>query len=658
MRLIGDHGPGRAALAVLALLMVAWAASECARDARPLDATTVAARADFVSSGRVVSHELPPWFGDARRVPTRIAGRIFGGAYPVTVRLSINAPDPGLWAGREIVAAVDGTFDFGELRPGPYLLLAFGQGVISRATRLDTTYERGDQAEVFAYACKWRSHTLWRQPPGDADPMATVPAAGVAVEIAGRVMGTADGAGSFTVCRDRHAEEQFRLAGHEAADWLTMRTDIADRRFLVAARTLSGIVREANGAPAGGIGVQPYWKSKPAQSGCTPSRDVVTTDAAGRFTHSGSHPTCGFRVFRGGMVQDVVVASDPPGPVTVPLPPAGREVRGVFDRTRVLPANDPRGAWIRGRIVQRGALVADGHVRLKAPGSHSFGDGHTSTRHDGSFALFVSRELDRRHAARLLAYATPADAPRAPLISPSQAASAPVTSLAGSASRLSGLCTLAPAMGCTVVDLAPRQPISGVAVEIGDGVMVHGVVVDQRGRPMAGVQIRSPTRRASQDTAADGSFAIRLPGQGRYRLYAYDEDGDALVPPPGRIPPAIDLFHPDGERHGVRVVVQRGEARSFMNEFISEEMCLVDLGVVLDDDNVVVRIGDEAEAAGMQLGDRVISTDASPNGSPPPPGVNQTLESAFIVPFSGELRWTVQRRGKTLSFHARAPSMR
>jgi hypothetical protein len=282
---------------------------------------------------RPVYVQLPPWFGEANQPPARIAGTLNGAQRGMTVRLAIDVPDPGIWSGREVAVADDGTFDFGPMPAGRYLLLAFGSEPVSRVTPIDTTRGRSELTELFVDACHPSHGMFWKT--SDRDSSEATPAVGVGVELSGWILGTTDAAGAYDVCLPETRDDaRLRVAGFaDPPDGY--RTDLYGHRLLWPEHLSIGFVQRADGLPASSVGVQPFWRigSGPAQD-CRAGSVVLTTDAAGRFAYNAGSRLCGFRVLRGTTLHDErydLMRWELPQIVTLPLP--GHE-RHLFDSIR------------------------------------------------------------------------------------------------------------------------------------------------------------------------------------------------------------------------------------------------------------------------------------------------------------------------------------
>ena len=288
------------------------------------------------ASMRPVFLQLPPWFGEANQPPARIAGTLIGAQRGMTMRLAIDVPDPGVWSGREVGVADDGTFDFGPMPAGRYLLLAFGSEPVSRVTPIDTTRERGDAAEVTVDACHPAHGAFWKT--SDRESVDATPAVGVGVELSGWILGTTDAAGAYDVCLPEASDDlELRVAGFaDPPDGY--QTDLAGHRLLWPEHLSLGFVRRADGGPATSIGVQPIWRvGSGDDQDCRASSVVLTTDAAGRFAYNGASRLCGFRVLRGTTTHDErfdLMRWELPQIVT--LPPPGHE-RQLFDASVFAP---------------------------------------------------------------------------------------------------------------------------------------------------------------------------------------------------------------------------------------------------------------------------------------------------------------------------------
>jgi hypothetical protein len=226
---------------------------------------------------------LPPWFGDPSAPPRRIAGHLYQGDLPIvgTVSLRIAAPDPTAWAGFDVTTGPDGAFDVGALRPGRYTLLAMAAGGMSRVIELDTRGEPADDVELFVHPCHMRTATIrsW---------YGARPIADARIDIAGVRVATSDAAGRFELCDvpdRRHAT--VRAAGFAALpiemDWIGF-----DGPRLMPAGDLTGLVVDARGAPVAGAAVTLVHidpgRDSHGGGGYPPWPLQATTDASGRFT--------------------------------------------------------------------------------------------------------------------------------------------------------------------------------------------------------------------------------------------------------------------------------------------------------------------------------------------------------------------------------------
>jgi len=389
------------------------------------------------------SIDMPRWFGDAAAGPVRIAGKVFSGSPITQVRLAIDVPDPGIWTGRTTTVAPDGSFDFGPMRPGKYLLVASGGPLMSRLTPIDTTRAPADDIELFMYPCRAFEQTFHRgSRSGD------VPAAGVNLELAGAVLGTSDASGHVGVCAMKYTELQIRAPGYETIGWFPHSVEYSpasERGMLSPESVSSGVVLDIDGSRAAEVGVQPIWRlwSDTMQYKCVESSVVVTTDAEGQFTFAGRRRLCGIRVFRGTTVYEATYPGEftqyegrsPERPTIFPLPLPGRVQLTVrlpgsgtrdFEWIGAPSLADPTGVWIRGHVLQSGAPLPDAKVSAEwatvvlrpraaaapLPGAKRSADWPpailhsrpvtTRTRRDGSFAVFVSmRGLEGRQKMRV-----------------------------------------------------------------------------------------------------------------------------------------------------------------------------------------------------------------------------------------------------------------
>jgi len=284
---------------------------------------------------RGTSSELPAWFGDRIAAPRRIAGKVLGARSGMTVRLAIDVPDPGIWSGREVAAAPDGSFDFGVLPIGNYLVVAFAGTDTSPLTHIDTTCGASDHVTLSVFPCPRFADALrqitFEPRAGGGDRSATVPAVGVRIEIAGRVLGTTDASGHYDVCVHSIDDLKLIAPGYESVSWFPRELPLytnKPRGVLLPAYTSSGTVFDVDGSPAQHVGVQPVWRmwSDAPPYLCFDADVVVTTDAEGHFTYYGRHEICGIRVFRGTTIYettypftDAQLGPLPAGPSITPL---------------------------------------------------------------------------------------------------------------------------------------------------------------------------------------------------------------------------------------------------------------------------------------------------------------------------------------------------
>ncbi|MEO7729496.1 MAG: hypothetical protein ABIY55_00880 [Kofleriaceae bacterium] len=331
---------------------------------------------------------MPTWFGAPDRAPVPIVGQVIGGRGAMTVRLALDIPAPIVWVGREVQADPSGHFDFGPMRAGPYLLIAYGGGWTSRLTSLDTARDDRERAELFAYPCahvrhvvEVRSHTPRRAP---------VP--GVSIELAGRVIGVTDAAGAYDVCLSPEDEPRIDVKGYTSVPPETM-VSVARHEVRASSPVAVGTVLRAPGVPARRVGVQPLWWHTPVvahyPSSCVGVSVVVTSDDDGRFAYDESDLLCGFRVLDRSAVLEWVPPwprwSHADDPLVIPL----ADTAAVH---RPLP-------WTRGRARVHGAPVADARVGVEDCWNR---DESACTRttarthRDGSFWLQVPRRPPMR----------------------------------------------------------------------------------------------------------------------------------------------------------------------------------------------------------------------------------------------------------------------
>jgi hypothetical protein len=509
--------------------------------------------------------ELPPWFGDVTRPAVRIAGRVFGAPGPIHVRIWVDAPDPDVWSGREVLTSATGTFDLGPMRAGPYMLVATGNGFLSRIVTVDTTSAAGDRVELFAH--EWA--TIER---------------GLRKFDDGQVMDLDWNRAHRLVAPPEHVLYPF------------------------PGPPIAGRVVRANGTPAAFVGIVPIAEPPGDHMWPYDLGVVATTDSDGRFVFFAPEPVCGFRILMGPTFHEVGTPSMWRGhvePVLVRLPTSGNERHGVFNSQR-RDRGDPRGGWIRGVVRGRSGPVPDDNVYAFVPPFDNLEIvDETRTRSDGTFELYISsRELDEVQAV---------------------------------------------VINGEVVALAPGGTRDDVVFEAGAAPRVRGVVVDEHGLPIAGVHVGEDEYRAGRSTVTgpDGTFDVSVPTHWRSRLRVFDANHNELSPMPGRLPPAIDIAHPDTVITGVRLVVDP--------HTVAEPGCCygpgvgyVDLGAKLNHE-IVRAVGDELEMAGLRVGDRIVAVDSGRRSLDP--------FMANIVLQGSRISLTIRRDEKRIVLYASAPRL-
>lgn len=374
-----------------------------------------------------------------------------------------------------------------------------------------------------------------------------------------------------------------------------------------------GIVLRPDGSSASDVGVQPI--ECPLSDHIVPMGlpTVSTTSASGSFTtFPGGMDVCGFRIWMGPRFHETKLEDRSGAAVVIRLPEAGAERHGVLDwRSRDF--GDPHGAWLRGRVVRDGQGVPDVDVSaVVLPIDNMEAEDSARTGADGSFELYVSsRDLDESHNV-----------------------------LIGVHQRIWGL------RGRQVVRVSPGEARDGVTIEVGTGVVVSGVVVDEQGDPVSAVRVEcEPWGGNTAPTGRDGRFRMTLPVQGRCRLHAIIDSDTELTPATG-LAPKIDVTRPDGSIANVRFVVRRADARYFYRHGPG----YVDLGVKLHHE-VVQAVGDELEAAGLRVGDEIVS--ATEGGQPLE---EHQLFRAGAPPWGEDVAITVKRGTRTIDVRAKAPA--
>lgn len=369
-----------------------------------------AERGDHPPVQRVVSSELPAWFGDAVATPTRIAGRLVGAQPGTTVRLAIDVPDPGIWTGRDAAVAADGSFDFGPIRRGKYLVVASGGPLMSHLLRLDTVHEHGEALQLVLYPCRAFTDTLRKAVPDRNPASPAPPVPGVAIELAGRAIATTDASGTYHACAMQRSDLQIHVPGYETVRrGVDEIPDDASRGTLAREYVTSGTVLDIDGSRAAAVGVQPIWRtwSDTYPYRCAESTVVVTTDSDGDFTFGGSSQLCGIRVYRGTTVYEATSPDEfPPSEGPTARHPAITSLSSMHDNRLIvrLPGSgaldfmhigahglsEPLGVWVRGHVLRAGAAMPDAKVFALWSVGHELQTSTTRTRSDGSFQLLVS----------------------------------------------------------------------------------------------------------------------------------------------------------------------------------------------------------------------------------------------------------------------------
>lgn len=454
--------------------------------------------ADFVVHGRETAMgeaELPVWFGDTNRPVQRIVGHVFGATPSTVVHLVPELPD--LRAAYERRAVVDdesGDFALGAIRPGRYLLFATGDHVVSRVSHIDTLDRASVRdLEIYAYDLSLVGPRV-RDKLGDLDPeweLSVRIASGASLEAA-------------TSAIMQRVDADF--AQHQT--WTQRKPP----------EMVAGFVQHSDGSPAPDVGVEPVECPTTSESWPEPLPTVVTTSPLGSFHVPGDKlgfGLCGLRIWNGRQVYDVAYRDPPRMPVVVRLPIAGAEPFGVFEEDRVAP-DDPRGRWIRGRVVRGERPVADIGVRAAVETDvRTLDAGSTRTRRDGTFELFVS-------------------------VDPSNSAD---EVRLGMGNELLGL------FNSTMVRLPRGSSLERVTFEVGAPVPVSGVIVGERGEPLAGIQLGCGWARSEPSDVA-GRFHLTVWKLGVCDLKVLGHATAQLLSPRQIETPKLDT-----EVHGLQVVV-------------------------------------------------------------------------------------------------------
>ena len=376
-----------------------------------------------------------------------------------------------------------------------------------------------------------------------------------------------------------------------------------------------GAVLRADGTPAAFVGVQPVACSMDDHSSPLGMDLVATTTAGGGFAFVSDLDLCGLRIFMGATTHEIKLERQPRQPLVIQLPAAGREQRGIFDPYR-REYGDPQGAWLRGRVVHDGVPAADVDVTATVLAwNYMVEADETRTRSDGTFELFVSsKELDKTRPVLLYARQT-------------------LTGLAGR----------------QLVRVGPGANRGELLLEIGSGVRVSGTVTDEEGQPIAGIRVgvdSADPRSWSEPSGADGSFRLTVGPQGRHRLLAIVAENIVRDPPSGEFPPRIDVTTPSGEQTGVKLVVSNNQHRCCEYRVLGG---YADVGVEIAN-GVVTAVGDELEAAGLRIGDEIVSVQQK--------GVELEqwkLWKADVLHWGAEEVLTVKRGEDTIRVRAKAP---
>jgi hypothetical protein len=243
----------------------------------------------MVTAGsRVVSSELPPWFGLPDAPPVTIFGMVVGKRLPRSVHLSLAVPDPGIWPGRDVDVSPTGGFDFGPMRPGAYRVSA-AIGDQCDIAFLDTASAPTELPSLVLEPC-WQFSASLATSGGE-------PAAGIVVEdLTGRAVATTDVAGRFEALVRSTTDLRVAPSALHLPGWISGCYTDGATFFLEPGVTFTGTVVDADGAPVPRVGVQPIYGD--VGSLCDDAPVVVTSDAAGRFSVVTDKQLCGIRIYR------------------------------------------------------------------------------------------------------------------------------------------------------------------------------------------------------------------------------------------------------------------------------------------------------------------------------------------------------------------------
>jgi len=270
------------------------------------------------------------------------------------------------------------------------LLIAYGGERTSRLTSLDTARDPEERADLFVYPCEHVRHVVElrsRTPQRQVVP-------GVAIELAGRVIGATDATGAYDVCISPDDEARLDVKGYTS---IAPVVDFGVRHEVrVPLADAVGTVMRAPGVPARHVGVQPmYWHnplSSHDPSACVGVSVVMTSDDDGRFAYDNADRLCGFRILDRARTLEWVFWSYK-SRVGDPLVISLFDVDAHGDTDVAADADVVRRprAWTRGRARVQGAPVADARVGVEDCWGRDMSCRLTTvhTRSDGGFWMQI-----------------------------------------------------------------------------------------------------------------------------------------------------------------------------------------------------------------------------------------------------------------------------
>ena len=544
---------------------------------------------------------IPEWFGQPGAAIRRVAGRVTAGGAPIagaTVELGSALSDAGLLPAATRRTGADGRFDFGLVPPAPYSVTATAEQHSADVREVDTRDPgaAADRIELHLGSCD-------AQLVGHVNDASGGPIAGARLcyaDVRASACVQSDASGAYRAClHPRQTKIEVSARGYGAVDEdLEIINRTVRRDFLLTpeATIVGRVVRADDGRPVANASVRSvsgavgHRVAAPAAvvtdgnghfalAGLAPGRHRLSAFATGLAMNeplelnvraAGTTPEIVLRLGAAARISGVV--RDERGPVagarvalgdTGPLrggPPGATPVGGVDAVTQ------PDGSFVL-EPVARGAVtvrVADWDVL--APKSlivdRSALDGVTVTVSAlGSIAGRVTRQ---GKPAPNVAIDVPVPGVPAPFVYSDADGSYIVHGLrAGkyvvdAQDRAHGFGALSPD-----IVLGPGEQRTGVDLECNYAGAISGVVVEDDGRPAAGVSVHFAAVHkvdvGEAITGTDGSFrAGTLGGNDDYRaeVHAGDDFRHVFAPADGSFP-TVYVPNNESEVSGVRLVIHR-----------------------------------------------------------------------------------------------------